>query len=172
LERGFLGCDHLRKALAEMQRAFVDRANYLGDPDFSKIPVKGLIDEGYLSTLSKSINTQKATKADQMKKIDLPYESSDTTHFTIADKDGNMVASTQTINGWFGSGVIAQGTGIILNNEMDDFAQKIGAQNLFGAVGGGGGDWVAEGEAGSGEAFLFGGVDARAALSDQVGPEV
>lgn len=119
-----------------MQRAFVDRANYLGDPDFSKIPVKSLIDEGYLSTLSKSINTEKATKANQMKKIELPYESSDTTHFTIADKVGNMVASTQTINGWFGSGVIAQGTGIILNNEMDDFAQKVGAQNLFGAVGG------------------------------------
>ena len=119
-----------------MQRAFVDRANYLGDPDFSKIPVKGLIDESYLKTLSKSINTEKATKADAMTKIALPYESSDTTHFTIADKDGNMVASTQTINGWFGSGVIAQGTGIILNNEMDDFAQKVGAQNLFGAVGG------------------------------------
>src|SRR5690606_20149615 len=62
--------------------------------------------------------------------------SPETTHFTIADKFGNLVTSTQTINGWFGSGVIAQGTGIILNNEMDDFSQKVGAQNLFGAVGG------------------------------------
>ena len=119
-----------------MQRAFVDRANYLGDPDFSKVPVKQLVDEKYLKSLSESINTERAIPADKMKIIPLPYESTDTTHFTIADKDGNLVASTQTINGWFGSGVIAKGTGIILNNEMDDFAQKVGAQNLFGAVGG------------------------------------
>lgn len=119
-----------------MQRAFVDRASYLGDPDFNKIPTKALVDENYLKELSVSIKTEKATKADKLKKISLPYESDDTIHFTIADAEGNLVASTQTINGWFGSGVIAQGTGIILNNEMDDFAQKVGAQNLFGAVGG------------------------------------
>lgn len=119
-----------------MQRAFVDRAAYLGDPDFHPVPVKDLTDEKYLAKLSKDINTEKAIKADTLRPIKLPYESTDTTHFTIADKEGNLVASTQTINGWFGSGVIAQGTGIILNNEMDDFAQKVGAQNLFGAVGG------------------------------------
>jgi gamma-glutamyltranspeptidase / glutathione hydrolase len=119
-----------------MQRAFLDRASYLGDPDFHPVPTKELTDDSYLNKLSQSINTEKAIKASDLKPIPLPYESSDTTHFTIADKDGNLVASTQTINGWFGSGVIAKGTGIILNNEMDDFAQKIGAQNLFGAVGG------------------------------------
>jgi gamma-glutamyltranspeptidase/glutathione hydrolase len=119
-----------------MQRAFVDRATYLGDPDFNHVPVKELLSSKYLEKLSKEIDTKKALRADTLKPIALPYESSDTTHFSIADKDGNMVASTQTINGWFGSGVIAQGTGIILNNEMDDFAQKVGAQNLFGAVGG------------------------------------
>lgn len=119
-----------------MQRAFVDRATYLGDPDFHAVPVKELLNKKYLETLSKEINTKTALKAEQLKPIPLPYESTDTTHFSIADEDGNMVASTQTINGWFGSGVIAQGTGIILNNEMDDFAQKVGAQNLFGAVGG------------------------------------
>lgn len=119
-----------------MQRAFLDRANYLGDPDFGRIPQKALVDEKYLSKLSDSINAPRAIKADKLKFISLPYESDDTTHFTIADSQGNMVASTQTINGWFGSGVIAQGTGVILNNEMDDFAQKVGAQNLFGAVGG------------------------------------
>lgn len=119
-----------------MQRAFVDRAAYLGDPDFHPVPVKELLHKKYLETLSREINTRNAMKAETLKPIPLPYESSDTTHFSIADKDGNMVASTQTINGWFGSGVIAQGTGIILNNEMDDFAQKVGAQNLFGAVGG------------------------------------
>lgn len=119
-----------------MQRAFLDRASYLGDPDFHPVPMKELTSDSYLSKLSSSINTEKAVKANELKSVPLPYESSDTTHFTIADKDGNMVASTQTINGWFGSGVMAQGTGIVLNNEMDDFAQKLGAQNLFGAVGG------------------------------------
>lgn len=119
-----------------MQRAFLDRATYLGDPDFNKIPTHSLVDEGYLTKLSQSINTPNAMKESSLKKIELPYESTDTTHFTIADREGNLVASTQTINGWFGSGVIAEGTGIILNNEMDDFAQKVGAKNLFGAVGG------------------------------------
>lgn len=119
-----------------MQRAFLDRASYLGDPDFHPVPVKELLNEGYISKLSESINTPKALRAQDLKPVPLPYESSDTTHFSIADSQGNLVASTQTINGWFGSGVIAEGTGIILNNEMDDFAQKIGAQNLFGAVGG------------------------------------
>lgn len=119
-----------------MQRAFLDRASYLGDPDFHPVPTSELLNEGYLKKLSESIDTDKAISADKMKAIPLPYESSETTHFTIADEEGNLVASTQTINGWFGSGVIARGTGIILNNEMDDFAQKIGAANLFGAVGG------------------------------------
>lgn len=119
-----------------MQRAFLDRASYLGDPDFHPVPVKELLNDGYLSKLSETINAPKAIKASDLKTVPLPYESSDTTHFTIADREGNMIASTQTINGWFGSGVMAQGTGIVLNNEMDDFAQKIGVQNLFGAVGG------------------------------------
>lgn len=118
-----------------MQRAFQDRALYLGDPDFNAIPVKELLDQKRLKKLSKEISSS-ATKADKLHPIKLPYESSETTHFSIADKEGNLIASTQTINGWFGSGVIAQGTGIILNNEMDDFAQKVGALNLFGAVGG------------------------------------
>ncbi len=119
-----------------MQRAFLDRASYLGDPDFHPVPTNELLDERYLARLASSIKTRKAIKADQMKAIPLAYESSDTTHFTIADRAGNLVASTQTINGWFGSAVMAEGTGIILNNEMDDFAQKIGVQNLYGAVGG------------------------------------
>lgn len=119
-----------------MQRAFLDRAMYLGDPDFHPIPTGKLIDSTYLEKMSKNISTEKAIKDFDLKPIPLPYESPETTHFTIADKFGNLVTSTQTINGWFGSGVIAQGTGIILNNEMDDFSQKVGAQNLFGAVGG------------------------------------
>ena len=118
-----------------MQRAFQDRALYLGDPDFNTIPVKELLDQKRLDQLSKGISSS-AIRVDQLRPVKLPYESSETTHFSIADKDGNLIASTQTINGWFGSGVMAQGTGIVLNNEMDDFAQKVGALNLFGAVGG------------------------------------
>lgn len=119
-----------------MQRAFLDRASYLGDPDFDSVPTAELLNENYLMRLSKSIKSPRAIPAENLQSIPLPYESPETTHFTIADREGNMVASTQTINGWFGSGVMAQGTGIVLNNEMDDFAQKVGAQNLFGAVGG------------------------------------
>ena len=133
---GAQSTDAVHLTANSMQRAFVDRAKYLGDPDFHSVPVSALLDEKYLSELSEEIDTKKALKASEVKPIALPYESTDTTHFSIADQEGNMVASTQTINGWFGSGVIAQGTGIILNNEMDDFAQKVGAQNLFGAVGG------------------------------------
>lgn len=135
-EMGPQSADAVHLTAQAMQRAFLDRASYLGDPDFHPVPVKELLNEGYISKLSESINTPKAISAQNLKPVPLPYESSDTTHFSIADSEGNLVASTQTINGWFGSGVIAQGTGIILNNEMDDFAQKIGAQNLFGAVGG------------------------------------
>jgi gamma-glutamyltranspeptidase/glutathione hydrolase len=133
---GAQSTDAVHLTANSMQRAFVDRAKYLGDPDFHSVPVSALLDEKYLSELSAEIDTKRAFKASEVKPIALPYESTDTTHFSIADQEGNMVASTQTINGWFGSGVIAQGTGIILNNEMDDFAQKVGAQNLFGAVGG------------------------------------
>jgi gamma-glutamyltranspeptidase / glutathione hydrolase len=119
-----------------MQRAFLDRAMYLGDPDFHQVPVGQLLDEKYLGELSQTINQPSAPRAEELKPVSLPKESSQTTHFSIADEQGNLLASTQTINGWFGSGVMAQGTGIVLNNEMDDFAQKVGAQNLFGAVGG------------------------------------
>lgn len=124
-----------RTALA-MQRAFRDRAEYLGDADFVKVPTDLLVDERYIKTMSKMIDEDKAIKPKNVKSAPFPYESSETTHFTIADNEGNMVSTTQTINGWFGAGLSAKGTGIILNNEMDDFAQKAGAQNLFGALGG------------------------------------
>ncbi len=119
-----------------LQRAFMDRAHYLGDPDFQAVPVDRLLNDKYLSQLSRSLQTSHATSAKDLKLLPLPYESTETTHFSLADGEGNLVASTQTINGWFGSGVVAKGTGIVLNNEMDDFAQKVSALNLFGAVGG------------------------------------
>jgi gamma-glutamyltranspeptidase/glutathione hydrolase len=128
--------DAVHLTALSMQRAFLDRALHLGDPDFHEVPVTKLLDASYLKEMSLAINAPRAVKAEDLRPIQFPKESSETTHFSIADEEGNLVASTQTINGWFGSGVMAQGTGIVLNNEMDDFAQKVGAMNLFGAVGG------------------------------------
>jgi gamma-glutamyltranspeptidase / glutathione hydrolase len=119
-----------------MQLAFQDRAKYMGDPDFNHLKYENLLNKDYIKKLSQEISSPLKVSSDKLKDFSFPYESSETTHFSLADEEGNVVASTQTINGWFGSGVIADGTGIILNNEMDDFAQKVGASNLFGAVGG------------------------------------
>lgn len=121
-----------------LQSAFTDRAQYLGDPDFWKVPVKGLTDKSYLKMRRAQVDPKKARSAEQVKAGDPTsfQESTETTHISIMDKDGNAVASTQTINGYFGAGVVVPGTGIVLNNEMDDFTAQVGAQNLFGAVGG------------------------------------
>lgn len=121
-----------------MQIAFADRAKYMGDADFANVPVKKLIDPKYAKALSKRIDFNKATKSKDfpLDFRDLKYESDDTTHFTIMDIEGNIVTSTQTINGWFGSAMVTPKTGIVMNNEMDDFASHVGGVNLFGAVGG------------------------------------
>lgn len=120
---------------AAMQQAFADRARYLGDMDFVKVPIRELTSKTYAAAVRSQIPRNKAKKIDQVSHGIFP-EHDETTHFTVADAKGNVVVSTQTINGWFGSGLVADGTGIVLNNEMDDFATKVGASNLFGAVGG------------------------------------
>jgi gamma-glutamyltranspeptidase/glutathione hydrolase len=121
-----------------MQIAFADRAEYMGDSDFKKVPVDKLISKKYAKNLSKKIKEDTALKSSD---FPIPFnkltkESDHTTHFTIMDGAGNIVTSTQTINGWFGSAVVAAGTGVVMNNEMDDFASHVGGVNLFGAVGG------------------------------------
>jgi gamma-glutamyltranspeptidase/glutathione hydrolase len=128
---------NVHKTAVAMQFAFADRAKHLGDPDFVKVPEKGLTSKAYALSLAKTFDAQHAFQADHFKGGDpLPYESSDTTHLTVADAEGNVVSSTQTINGYMGSAFVVAGTGVVLNNEMDDFSAKAGAQNLFGAVGG------------------------------------
>lgn len=119
------------------QMAFADRAQYLGDPDFIKVPMSQLISEPYLNHRKKEIPLNKARAAADVKfgNVEQKYESTETTHMSFLDKDGNAISSTQTINGWMGSGAVATGTGIILNNEMDDFSAKPGVANLYGAVG-------------------------------------
>lgn len=116
-----------------MQKAFVDRARFLGDPDFVNVPVDQLISKLYAAEARLQIQPSKAATAQEFM---VKGESPETTHFSLMDSDGNAIVSTQTINGYFGSALVAEGTGIMLNNEMDDFAADIGAQNLFGAVGG------------------------------------
>lgn len=119
-----------------MQIAFADRAEYMGDADFTDVPVDKIISKKYASGLRKLITKDKALPSS---KFPIPFnkvEPDHTTHFTIMDDEGNIVSSTQTINGWFGSSVVAEGTGIVMNNEMDDFASHVGGVNLFGAIGG------------------------------------
>lgn len=122
---------------AAFQMAFADRAQYLGDPDFVKVPMSQLISDMYLDQRKKEITLNKARAANEVRfgTVDQKKESTETTHMSLMDSDGNAISSTQTINGWMGSGAVATGTGIVLNNEMDDFSSKPGAANLYGAVG-------------------------------------
>ena len=119
-----------------MKPAYADRATFLGDPDRVKIPVKGLTAKKYAEGQRAAINPAKARTAAEVKSGDpLPYESDQTTHFSVVDKDGNAVANTYTLNFSYGVGLVAEGTGVLLNNEMDDFSAKPGAQNAYGLVG-------------------------------------
>ena len=119
------------------KRAYADRSEYLGDPDFVKVPVKGLTSPDYAKELAQAIDLAHATPSVQIKPgRPQPYESDQTTQFTVADDHGSVVSVTYTLNTNFGSGIVAPGTGIVLNNEMDDFAVKPGVANAYGLVGG------------------------------------
>ena len=119
-----------------MRRAFHDRTFYLGDPDFVKVPQATLTSPYYAAGLRSTINPLKATPSDLLPGEPTPFEEHpETTHFSIIDADGNRAAVTQTVNLLFGSGLIPPGTGVLLNNEMDDFALKPGTPNAFGVMG-------------------------------------
>ena len=118
-----------------MRRAYRDRTFYLGDPDFVKIPVGTLMDPAYAAGLRATIHPAKATPSDLLSGAPTPLEDEETTHFSIIDADGNRAAVTQTVNLLFGSGLVPAGTGVLLNNEMDDFALKPGTPNAFGVMG-------------------------------------
>ena len=118
-----------------MRRAFADRAEYMGDADFVKVPIAGLVDKAYADNLRLTIDPQRAsTSAEVRAGRPAGYESEDTTHFTVVDAAGNAVANTYTLNNSYGSAAVAKGTGIILNDEMDDFAVKPGTPNLYGLI--------------------------------------
>jgi gamma-glutamyltranspeptidase/glutathione hydrolase len=118
-----------------MRRAFRDRAAFLGDADFHPVPVAKLLAPDYVRSLMADFNPQRATPSDALRPSSIaPPESTQTTHFSAVDAAGNVVAITYTLNGLFGNGVTARGTGVLLNNEMDDFTSKVGAANMFGLI--------------------------------------
>src|SRR5438552_10089752 len=118
-----------------MRRAFADRSEYMGDADFVKVPIAGLIDKKYAAQLRNSINPERASNSEQVKAgKPVGYESEETTHFTVVDAEGNAVANTYTLNNSYGSAVVAKGTGLLMNDEMDDFAAKPGTPNMFGLI--------------------------------------
>ncbi|KAB0546988.1 gamma-glutamyltransferase [Pseudomonas argentinensis] len=119
--------------LAEIEkRVFADRADYLGDPDFSKVPVAKLIDADYLKRRAAEVNPTTISPTEQVRPGLEPHQ---TTHFSIVDADGNAVSNTYTLNWDYGSGVVVEGAGFLLNDEMDDFSSKPGVANAFGVVG-------------------------------------
>ena len=120
-----------------MKRAYADRSFYLGDEDFITVPLKGLTSKKYAASLREGIDTKKATPSSTIAPgKPLPYESNETTHFSIVDTFGNGVSNTYTINFSYGSGIVVEGAGFLLNNEMDDFSAKPGVPNAYGLIGG------------------------------------
>lgn len=120
-----------------MKRAYADRSLYLGDEDFVKVPLKGITSKEYAAELRKGISEDKAAESKNIAPgKPQPYESNETTHFSIVDKYGNAVSNTYTINFSYGSGIVVEGAGFLLNNEMDDFSSKPGVPNAYGLLGG------------------------------------
>ena len=136
-EDGVNSAKNIHHMAESMKLAYADRSEYLGDPDFVKIPVTGLTSKAYANERVKTIDDNKARLSSTIKPgKPQPYESDQTTHYSVMDKAGNAVAVTYTLNLNFGSGIVVEGTGILLNNEMDDFSVKPGVPNAFGLVGG------------------------------------
>ncbi|MBI1184063.1 gamma-glutamyltransferase [bacterium] len=122
--------------LAEFERrAFADRSRHLGDPDFWDFPIEEMIADSYLLKRIANINMNRASNSDSIFPGNLPYESMETTHFSVVDHDGFAISITTTINAAYGSGIFVPGYGYLLNNEMDDFSAKAGVPNMFGLLG-------------------------------------
>jgi len=118
-----------------MRRAFADRAEFMGDPDFAKVPVTALLDSNYINKRRATIDLRHASSSKDVGHGDIPgAESMDTTHFTVADAAGNVVTNTYTLNDLYGSQVTVKGAGFLLNDEMDDFAARPGKANMFGLI--------------------------------------
>ncbi len=133
---GTFDATHRHHVIIEaMRRAYRDRAEYLGDPDFISIPVAQLIHPYYAAGLRNAIRLDRTTPSSELPGVTPPLEGHHTTHFSILDREGNRVAATLSVNYPFGSAFVAAGTGVLLNDEMDDFSAKPGAPNVYGLVG-------------------------------------
>ncbi|EDX9484813.1 gamma-glutamyltransferase [Salmonella enterica] len=134
---GFGSADAMQMMAEAEKYAYADRSEYLGDPDFVNVPWQALTSKAYAKAIAGQIDINKAKPSSEIRPGKLaPYESDQTTHFSVVDKDGNAVAVTYTLNTTFGTGIVAGNTGILLNNQMDDFSAKPGVPNVYGLVGG------------------------------------
>lgn len=131
---GYHSAQAVHYQIEAMRHAYVDRNSYLGDPDFVKNPLDRLLDKHYAEKIRAVIDPKKAGVSKDIKPGVEPHEGSNTTHYSIADRYGNAVSVTYTLNDWFGAKVTAAKTGVILNDEMDDFTAKVGVPNLYGLV--------------------------------------
>jgi gamma-glutamyltranspeptidase/glutathione hydrolase len=127
--------DRIHLIVEAMRRAYRDRAEYLGDPDFVEMPLALLIGKSYAESLRRSIDSAKATPSELLPAASDVSQGAHTTHFSIIDSEGNRVAATLSINYPFGSCFVPEGTGVLLNNEMDDFSARPGTPNVYGLVG-------------------------------------
>lgn len=136
-EWGFQSDSTVRAMVEAERRVYADRATHLGDPDFYRVPVQQLTDAQFNKQRMAKVSLAQATNSELVKATKFPgYESEETTHFSIVDKEGNAVSLTTTINGSYGSYVWVDGAGFLLNNEMDDFSVKPGSPNMYGLLGG------------------------------------
>lgn len=134
---GFQSDSAVRVMVEAERRIYADRATHLGDPDFYNVPIDYLTNKALNQGRMSEVSLRKATPSNSVKAAKFPgYESEETTHYSIVDKEGNAVSLTTTINGSYGSGVFVEGAGFLLNNEMDDFSVKPGTPNMYGLLGG------------------------------------
>jgi len=131
---GFRSARSVHLLVEAMRHAYMDRNSYLGDPAFVENPLARLLSKDYAAAIRAKIDPERATPSKEVQPGIAPHEKAETTHYSIVDAEGNAVAVTYTINGFFGANVIAPGTGFFLNDEMDDFTIKPGVPNLFGLV--------------------------------------
>jgi len=129
---------HIHFVVEAERRVYADRAEFMGDMDFVPVPIDRLISDVYANNRWESVDFLSASKSDDISHGDIPFnykESEETTHYSVVDKWGNAVSVTTTINGWYGNGIVVDGAGFLLNNEMDDFSAKPGVPNAYGLIG-------------------------------------
>jgi gamma-glutamyltranspeptidase / glutathione hydrolase len=131
-ELGWGSAQALHYEIEAMRHAFADRNSLVGDPDFVRNPTRELTDKSYAAKIRDAIKPDKAGVSSEIRQGVAPHEGSNTTHFSIIDDTGNAVSMTYTLNDWFGAKVVASGTGVLMNDEMDDFTPDAGAANIYG----------------------------------------